>query len=183
MPDLNLRALDWLRGRWAAPTLCEREGGVETHYRRLVIAPAPRHVRPISNRITFHAFDVEGLEDCKDAFGRPAPDVRGSIVVTLPGMSRPDLAQAEFQRAMRSTGGFDFEIVSGRLRFTGWGADAQPRIVDFEGGEARVRDVRRGSDEARLLAAYDAPQKRTFELRSADGETTLAFPMVFYDFR
>jgi hypothetical protein len=183
MPDLNLRALDWLRGRWASPVMCERGGELVGSTRRLVIAPAPRHVRPPSDRVTFHGVEYEDATRCSDLMGVEVPDVQGHLLVTLPGMSRPDLAQSEFQRALRQTGGFDFEVTSGRLRLTPWEEGAEPRVVDFEGGVARVREVRRGSDAARLLADIRSPRKLTFELESADGSEHLAFPMVFYDFR
>ncbi|HKJ25333.1 MAG TPA: hypothetical protein VKB65_10960 [Myxococcota bacterium] len=183
MPDLNLRALDWLRGRWASPVVCERNGEPVETARRLVIAPAPKRVRPASDRITFHGVEIDTATRCSDVLGAAAPDVRGTLVVTLPGMSRPDLAQSEFQRALRQTGGFDFAVVEGRLRMTGWGEGSEPRIVDYAGGVVRVREVRRGSDAARILADMPSPRKLTLELEADDGAERLAFPMVFYDFR
>jgi len=183
MPDLNLRALQWLRGRWASPLVCDRGGEILETAHRLVIAPAAKHVRPPSARITFHGVEVEGATRCSDIVGGETPDLDGTIVVTLPGRSRPDLAQAEFQRTLRQVGGFDFAVASGRLRLTGWGEHAEPRIVDFAGGTARAREVRRGSDAARVLADLASPRKLTFELENADGDERLAFPMVFYDFR
>jgi len=183
MPDLNLRALDWLRGRWASPVICERDGGPVETARRLVIAPAPKHVRPPSDRITFHGVEIDAAKRCSDTLGATAPDARGTLVVTLPGISRPDLAQSEFQRALRQTGGFDFDVVEGRLRMTDWAEGSEPRIVDYAGGVVRVREVRRGSDAARLLADIASPRKLTFELEAAGGTERLAFPMVFYDFR
>jgi hypothetical protein len=183
MPDLNLRALDWLRGRWASPMICERGGEPVETARRLVIQPGPKHVRPAADRITFYGVELDDAERCSDVLGAEVLDVRGSILVTLPGMSRPDLAQAEFKRTLRQDGGFDFEVVSGRLRLVGWGEDRTPRIVDFSGGAARVHEVRRGSDGARLLADLASPRKLSFELESADGAERLAFPMVLYGFR
>jgi hypothetical protein len=182
-PDLNLRALDWVRGRWASPVVCEQEGAAHSRLRRLVIAPGPKHVRPTSNKVTFHGVDTGDASRCTDTLGVPAPDVRGSLLVTLPGMSRPDLASAEFQRALRQVGGFDFDVVSGRLRVADWAEGAEPRVVDFAGGVARVRMVQRGSDAARILAPFDAPQKLTFDLANADGSEKLSFHMILYDFR
>jgi len=63
------------------------------------------------------------------------------------------------------------------------GEGAQPRVVDFAGGVARARLVRRGSDAARILAPFDVPQKLTFDLANADGSETLSFHMILYDFR
>lgn len=184
MPDLNLMALDWLRGRWASPVVChDAEGLAARALRRLVVAPGPTHVRPVSDRITFHGIDVEHASRCSDAVGVPAPDVRGSILVTLPGTSRPDFAQSDFQRALRETGGFDFEVVSGRLRLLSWEDGATPRIVDFDGGTLRAREVRRGTDAARILADLRGPRKLTVEIESADGAEKLSFHMVLYDFR
>ncbi|MBW2313406.1 MAG: hypothetical protein JRH10_04370 [Deltaproteobacteria bacterium] len=181
--DLNRRALDWLRGRWASPIVCDYEGSARSRLRRLVIAPAAKHVRPTANRITFHGVDTDVASRCSDILGVPAPDVRGSLLVTLPGISRTDLANVEFQRAMRQRGGFDFDIMSGRLRLASWAEGAEPRIVDFAGGVARVRMAKRGTDAARILAPFDSPEKRTFEVETADGAEKLSFHMMLYDFR
>ena len=113
----------------------------------------------------------------------PSPDVRGSLLVTLPGMSRPDTAQTEFRRTLRHEGGFDFEVVEGRLRVRGWEPGSEPRVVDFAGGTARVREVRRGSDAARILRDVPGPRKLTFDLANADGSETISLHMVLYDFR
>jgi len=183
LPDLNQRALQWLRGRWASPVVCERDGDAHRTLRRLVISPAPRHVRPRADRLAFYGVEVESASRCTDAMGVAAPDVRGTLLLSLPGISRPDLAQADFQRALRQNGGFDFAIVSGRLRLTGWGDAPEPRIVDFAGGTIRARAVRRGSDAARILADLDGPRKLTLEVESPDGAETLSFQMVFYHSR
>jgi len=187
MPDLNLLALGWLRGRWASPVVCEQpDGAAQRTLRRVVVSPGPRHARPPTARMAFHGVESNGAVRCSDAVGGPAPDVRGSIQVTLPGTSRPDLARSEFQRAMRQHGGFDFEIESGRLRILGWDTgedEAEARIVDFEGGTVRAREVRRGSDAARILADLHGPRKLTLEVESADGEARLSYHMVLYDQR
>jgi len=182
-PDLNQRALQWLRGRWASPIVCESNGDAHRTLRRLVISSGPRHDRPATDRLAFFGVEVEAASRCNDAMGVAAPDVRGSLFLTLPSISRPDLAQSDFQRALRQSGGFDFDVVSGRLRLTGWGEAAEPRIVDFAGGTVRARVVRRGSDAARILADLEGPRKLTLEVESPDGAVTLSFHVVFYGFR
>ena len=183
LPDLNQRALQWLRGRWASPIVCERNGNAQRTLRRLVVSPGPRHVRPPVDRLAFYGVEIESASRCSDAMGAAAPDVRGTLLLTLPGISRPDLAQSDFQRALRQSGGFDFSVVSGRLRLASWGEAAEPQIVDFAGGTIRARSVRRGSDAARILSDLEGPRKLTLEVESPDGAVTLSFYMVFYDFR
>jgi hypothetical protein len=55
--------------------------------------------------------------------------------------------------------------------------------VDFDGGTLRAREVRRGTDAARILADLRGPRKLTVEIESADGAEKLSFHMVLYDFR
>lgn len=183
-PDLNRLALDWIRGRHASPVVCEGGGTVASAQGRLTVAPGPKLARPATNRITFHGFDVSNAARCANVLGQEQPEVRGTIQVTLPGHSRPDLAPSEFRRALRSAGGFDFDVTEGRLQLTDWSEPRVRRVVDFRGGQARFRRVRRGSDADRILGDYDSPHKMTLEL-AAPGEEgeTLRFDLFLYDFR
>jgi hypothetical protein len=181
-PDLNLLALDWIRGRYAYPVVCEGGGEARRAVGRLVTSPGRKGARPTTNRITFHGFDVSGASSCKDVMGSGLPEVQGSIEVTLPGARRPDLAPSDFQRILRTQGGFDFDIVSGRLRLTDWSEARASRLVEFKGGTARYRRVRRGTDADRILSAFESPHKLTLEL-TAPGSETLRFPLALYDVR
>lgn len=180
--DLNALALDWLRGRYASPVVCEGAGRAARAIRRVVVAAGPRHARPAVDRMTFHGIDQEGADRCTDVLGVEQPEVRGTLEVTLPGASRPDMARADFQRALRYQDGFDFAVSSGHLQLRGWGPEAAVRVVDFAGGTARVRVVRPGSDAARILADFDGPQKLSLEL-SAPGGEALSFHLALYDLR
>ncbi len=181
-PDLNYLALDWVRGRFASPVVCEGGGEAARVQRRLTVAPGPKRARPITNRITFHGIDVKKAERCMDVLGKDQPEVRGGIQITLPGHSRPDLAPSEFRRVLRNEGGFDFDITEGRLQLTDWSVPRERRVIDLRGGKARFRAVRRGSDAARILSGYESPQKLTLELEAPEGET-LQFQLALYDFR
>lgn len=182
LADLNALALDWLRGRYASPVVCEGGGTAAQAIRRVVVAAGPRHARPAVDRVTFHGIDVVNADRCTDVLGVAQPEVRGALELTLPGASRPDLAQAEFQRALRYQNGFDFTVSSGRLQLRDWGPAAAVRVVDFAGGAARVRQVRPGSDAARILADFDGPRKLSLELTAPGGEA-LSFHLVLYDYR
>jgi len=181
-PDLNGIALAWTRGRFFSPVVCEVAGQAGHALRRLVIRPGPEHVHPPVNRVTFFPIEVEGASHCKDPLGGAQPDLRGALQIHLPGHSRPDLAQSEFKRAMRSTGGFDFEILEGRLQVTGWGEEDEPRVEDFAGGQLRLRTVRPRTDAARVLSGFPGDRKLRMELQARDGEV-LTFHLVQYGAR
>ena len=180
--DLNRMALEWVRGRFASPGVCEVDGAVQRSLRRLIIQPGPRSARPPVDKLSFHGFDTPDATRCMNALGVEQPEIHGSLQFTLPGASRPDLAQADFQRALREPGGFDFDVTSGRLRFTDWSDARASRLVDLRGGTLRIRRVRRGTDAARILAEFDTPQKLTLELVPPGGEP-LHFELILYDFR
>ena len=180
--DLNLLALDWLRGRYASPLVCEGAGRAERAIRRVVVARGPRHARPPVDRMTFHGIDVEGAERCIDVLGREQPEVRGTVQLTLPGASHPDTATADFQRSLRFRGGFDFQVTEGRLQLRGWDPEVEPRVVDFAGGTARIRRVTPGSDADRILRDLEGPLKLTLELSAPAGDVVF-YHLVLYDVR
>ena len=43
--DFNALALDWARGRYLSPVICETDGELVRGGRRLLITPGPRHAR------------------------------------------------------------------------------------------------------------------------------------------
>lgn len=176
--DLNDLALQWARGTFAAPLLCEVEGTPHRVARRILVAPGGIDRQPKVDRIRFFRLKLENAERCFDAFGVEQRDVAGLIEVTLPGTPRPDVARREFGLALRRDQGFEFSIQSGSLRLESVGAE-KPELeeLDFAGGTARLRLVTPGSDTARLLRDLDSPRKLSLELEAPDGRR-LFFPLV-----
>lgn len=181
-PDLNFMALSWARGRFMGPVICMREGSAGDAIRRVIISPGPRHARPQVDRIAFHPIEVDGAERCTDELGGKQPDLQGNLHITLPGRPRRDLAQAEFNRALRQEHGFEFAIVGGRLRVTGWGEERETKLVDFSGGVARMLEVRPGSDAARMLTGFGDSRRLSLEIESPEG-LRVRLLLVQYDVR
>lgn len=179
-PDLNDLALEWTRGQFAAPLLCEVKGVPTRGLRRLLIAPDPRATRPRANRLRVFDLELEDASRCFDELGAEEFNLVGALSLTLPGRSRPDSARRDFAAALRRENGFDFRIREGRLRVAPvGGAETQPRVVDFADGLARVRNVERGSDAARRLREFEGGRRLSLMLEAKDG-TTLRFDMVQY---
>ncbi len=177
-PTLNVLALDWARGFFVAPLLCEIEGTPRRGGRRIVIGPSPQRGGPPSNRISFTSLQVAGAARCFTDFGGEEFDVTGAVTIALPGPARPDIAVREFSSALRRNPGFDFEIRSGTLRIESVGPDPEPtREVDFKRGRAGLHEIAPGSDAARLLRSYGKRRQLTLELAARDG-TRLAYHMV-----
>lgn len=175
--DLNLLALNWARGQYASPLLCEVDGEPVRALRRVLIAPGPEGERVPVDRISFPDPDAEGATRCFSELGREEPLVAGWVHVTLPGRSRPDIARMDFQKALEREGGFTFDVLSSRLRLRGWKpGETEWREVDFRGGHASLSLVRPGTDGDKLLRDFRSPRKLRLELEAEDG-TKLVFPL------
>jgi hypothetical protein len=168
--DLNSLALQWTRGEWASPLICEVGGDARRGLRRVVVAEASRDERVPSNRIAFVSLKLPAGARCYNDTGESQPDVVGSLVYHLDGISRPDLGTREFQEALQHAGGFRFAIGSGTLQVA-------ERKVDFAGGAARFDLVRPGSDAWRRLQDLPSPHKLALTLEAPDG-TRLALDLV-----
>ncbi len=179
MPDLNVLALEWARGQYGSPLVCEREGSPVRAIRRVLIAPVPATEagRTAANRLLFPDPTAKGASRCFSELGSDEPLVDGSLVIWLPGRSRPDTARYDFQTALRREEGFRFEIRSGKLLVKGWGpGNDEPVPVDFQGGSASLHVVGRGSDAEKLLRGFRSPRKLLLDLEAPDG-TKLRFPL------
>lgn len=176
-------ALDWSRGRYATPLICELDGKLVRGLRRVLITPGPSHERPRVNRIVFVDLEVETASRCFAELAGDVPNVTGSVEIQLPSTRRRDTARRDFREALRRKGGFEFHISSGGLKLQ---PVTQPpssaRGVDFRGGRASLVILAEGSDEARLLAAFPSPRKLMLELSAKDG-TKLSFPLYMTDLR
>ncbi len=169
--DLNALALQWARGRYASPLVCEFDGVPQRGLRRVVIDSGPRQLRPSVDRIVFVDLDAEKATRCFTELDPSVPNVLGSIDIRLTGHSRPDTAAREFTIALRRKHGFEFDIIQGTLRFEQMRPDAPPpRTVDFAGGRARLHLVKPGSDVARLLSDFPSPRKLLLDLEAKAGE-------------
>lgn len=175
-PDLNLLALDWVRGQYGSPVVCQVENSPVRALRRVLIAPAPSE-RGAADRIQFPDPEAPGATRCFSELGDDEPRVEGSVLISLPGRSRPDTARYDFTNALRRDEGFRFEIRAGKLTLTGWGPGSDtPRAVEFAGGHAWIRTIQPGTDAERVLRAFDSPRKLSLELAAPDG-TVLRFPL------
>jgi hypothetical protein len=168
--DLNELALGWTRGEWASPLVCEREGQAQRGLRRVLVTAGPRDARPPSNRLSFVAMKLPDGVRCYSDTGETQPDVVGSLLFHLEGISRPDLATHEFQETLQREGGFAFSVTTGVLQLDG-------RKVDFHEGTARFEPVRRGTDAWRRLQDLEGAHKLSLTLEARDG-TRLAVDLV-----
>jgi hypothetical protein len=130
-------------------------------------------------------FDLEAPEGtrCHDETGLEQPNAIGRLGLALEARSRPDTARHDFDAALRRDGGFEFEIRSGRLRL---GEPSEKpsalREVDFAGGKAEIREVKRGSDAFRRLADFGQRRKLSLTLQAPDG-TRLSLDLVQFGLR
>ena len=169
--DLNQLALQWATGRYASPLVCEFDDTPRRGLRRVVITSGPPHIRPAIDRIVFVDLDAAAASRCFTDLGQSVANVLGSIEIRLSGHSRPDTAAREFTIALRREHGFEFDIITGTLRFEEVGPDAPPpRTIDFAGGKARIHLVKPGSDLARLLKDFPGVRKLLLELEAEAGE-------------
>ena len=175
-PDLNLLSLQWARGRYLSPVICEINDKLVRGGRRLTIMPGPKHARPRLGTLLFADLDVPLATRCLNDVGVVQPNVRGRLHFRLPGHSRPDSAMRDFQAEMKRSHGFEFHIAEGTLRIETLGEE-NTQDVDFRGGTARLHEVQKSSDDERLLRDLTGLRKLVLEIAAKDG-TVLRFPMV-----
>lgn len=173
--DLNLLALDWARGTFGAPLVCEVEGSPLRAVRRVTIAPETGSDRGPMDRIHFPDPEAPGATRCFSELGADEPLVSGALLISLPGRSRPDTARYDLESALKRQRGFDFDVREGKLAVRGWGpGQEEPTTVDFAGGVARLHLVQPGSDAERLLRSFTSKRKLVLSLEAKDG-TVLRF--------
>jgi hypothetical protein len=176
-PDLNILALDWARGQYGSPFVCQVDGAPVRAVRHVSIVPAPSD-RGAMARILFPDPEAVGATRCFSELGTDEPLVDGNILISLPGRSRTDTARHDFVDALRREDGFRYDIRSGTLSVKGWGpGNEEPRSIDFEGGHVSIHEAKPGTDAERLLRSFDSPRRLTLEIESPDGQTVLHFPL------
>jgi hypothetical protein len=182
-PGLNALALEWIRGEYRAPLICEIDGVPYRALRRVLVSPGPRSAPTPVNRLTLFDLDAPQGTRCHDETGVDQPNAIGSLALALEARSPPDTAQRDFAAALRRNGGFQFQIRAGLLRLGGPGETADAlRKVDFSGGTAEIRMVERGSDAFRRLADFGERRKLTLILEAPD-ETRLRLDLVQFGLR
>ena len=181
--DLRKLAVDWARGRYNSPLVCEIDGELVRGLRRLLVTPAPRQSVAPMGRLIFVEMDTERASRCFTDLGARVVNLKGTLKIRLPGPPRPDSARRELKGLLKREQAVTFDVVSGVVVETPIGkTDVEPRSVDFAGGTARLERVREGSDTERLLADYASPRKLRLEVRATDG-TTIDLPIFLTDFR
>jgi hypothetical protein len=182
-PGLQELALEWIRGEYRAPLICEIEGVPYQALRRVLVIPGPRHARLPMNRLTLFDLEAPAGTHCHDETGVEQPNAVGSLALTLEARARPDTARRDFESAIRRKGGFEFQIPTGRLRL---GEPGKPtsalKEVDFSGGTAQILKVERGTDAFRRLAEYGDRRKLSLVIEAKDG-TRLSLDLVQFGLR
>lgn len=182
-PTLNVLALDWARGRFASPVICQIEDRPLRGIRRVLITPGPARVQPPVGRIVFVDLEVEEATRCFTELSGDVPNIVGSLQIRLPGPWRHDSVRRDFEEQLRRKRGFEFDVESGGLRIQPVTRPASPvRGVDFRGGTAVLRQVEPNTDSERLLADFPSPRKLLLEISARDG-TKLSFPLYMTDLR
>ncbi len=181
--DLRKLAVDWARGRYNSPLVCEIDGELIRGLRRLLVTPAPRQSVAPMGRLIFVEMETDRASRCFTDLGAKVVNLKGTLKIRLPGPPRPDSARRELKGLLKRERAVTFDVVSGVLQETPIGkTDADSRSIDFAGGTARFETVREGSDPERLLADYKSPRKFRLEVRSPDG-AIIDLPIFLADFR
>ncbi len=176
-PTLQDLAVAWASGSYGSPLICEIDGEPVRGMRRLQITPVLQKGRPTEAKITFVEMDVPPETRCFNDLGITAPNIAGWIRLRLLGTSHPDSAKRDFKQKLKREGGIEFDVPAAHVR-TQSTRDATRvwKPLRLRGGEAFMRLVRPGSDNARLLADFDSPRKLSLELQSDEGQT-IALPL------
>ena len=170
-PDLNRLALDWARGDFRSPLVCEIDGTARLGFRRVTIVGAPPTLEQPVARVRFFDLEVPDGTHCGTETVPDVPNVVGTLALAHRGRSHADTAARDFASTLRREGGFEYAIVGGQLELAATHDPAASRQVDFRGGRAWLGDVKRGSDAWRRLAEYPVPRKLTLRLEAPDGSS------------
>jgi hypothetical protein len=179
-------SIEWARGRYGSPVICELEGNPVQGMRRLHITPGPHHVRPPVAKVIFVGMEADQASRCFTQLEKSVPDILGSLQLRFPGPERRDTSLRDFKHTLRRENGLEFDIAAGvlSLRIVGSNDEgvASERRVDFRGGKARFVEVAPGSDAERMLAAIKSPRKLDLHIAARDG-TTIRLPIFLAEGR
>jgi hypothetical protein len=176
-PDLSRLALEWARGDFRSPLVCEIDGAPRLGLRRVTIELGPPTLERPAAHLRFFDLEVPNGTRCGTETEKDVPNAIGTLSLAHRGRSRPDTAAHDFSSTLRREGGFEYEIVSGRLDLQPAHDPGATRRVDFRGGRAFLGEVKRGTDAWRRLAEYPVPRKLTLRVEAPDG-SSLALDLV-----
>ena len=177
-------ALAWLMGDYRAPLICEIDGNHHRVLRRVRVSPIRRaDLNKPAMRISFFDLEAPPGTRCENELGEPEANWIGHLAVTLRASQRVDIAQHEFEAALRRDGGFRYRVPAGRLR-TGLPGDPIEGYVErpFADGAADVRIIKRGTDAYRRLLDFGDRRKLRLVLEPPEGEP-LTFDLVQFGLR
>jgi len=170
-PTVNQLAIDWARGQYGSPLTCKVGDETVRALRRVILSPRRGDDgRPV---LTIHFVDIraEDATRCFNAVGTDQPNVLGKILVRIAGRPHRDTALHDFNRRLKRDRGFEFEILSGKLKIEPVGAPpSEARTVDFRGGRAGLHGAAPATDTARELADFESPRKAQLQIESKSGE-------------
>jgi hypothetical protein len=180
-PDLSDLVVEWARGRYASPVMCELEGSLVRGIRRVIIGGERMPGRTVTLELQFIDMRPGEATRCVNATGRPQPNALGKLQLRLPGHPHPETAKRDFKQTLKQERGFDFEIAAGRLKLQSVAVPpAEPRVVDFRGGHASIGLVQPATDAERELRDFKSPRKLVLELESPKGDA-LKLPIFLFE--
>jgi hypothetical protein len=170
-------AILFVAGRYITPVKCKRADGSEVDLEDSIqLKPAPEAGAGKALKVTFFGIEVADARYCYSPIERDLVDRRGTIFLHFRTRNRPDMGMADFRRAALA-GPLTYNAHRGELRVRTIGPDApaEPRVLQFDGGDARMQleNVPDGTDGAKLvhqfLAAHPPkpgqPDRRVFTFR------------------
>jgi len=168
--DLRALAVNWVRGQYASPLVCDINGEPTRGLRRLLITPSPSASRIPLGRLIFVEMKTNDASRCFTDLGETAPNLRGTLQFRLPGAARPDTALRDLKALLKRNKGLEFHIVSGAVSSQIVGAEpATPKRTDYTGGRLRFDLAGEGSDTNRILADFASPRKLRMTLAPREG--------------
>lgn len=170
-PDMNALVVDWSTGRFASPVMCEIGGELVRGVRRVILRPRPTMGRPVQLAVHFIDMKPEGASRCINAMGAPQPNALGKLLLQVPGTPHPETAARDFKRTLKRQKYFDLDVTEGVVKLQEVATPpAEPKIVDFRGGRARIGPVLPATDAARELAPFESPRNVLLVVEAPDGE-------------
>jgi len=170
-PTLNDLVAQWSRGSFRSPLMCEVEGELLRGVRRVLIRTEKFASNDPQTSLELIDLDPGQATRCMDATGRQVPNLSGKLQLRRDGHRHPETARRDFKRALKQDKAFEFRIVSGNLRVQAVALPpAESRLLDFQGGRARLSLLFPATDAARALKDFPSGRKLVLTLESRSGE-------------
>ncbi len=168
---LNDLVAQWSQGSFRSPLMCEVEGKLLLGVRRVLIRAEKFASNDPQTSVELVDLDPGEATRCMDATGKQVPNLSGKIQLRRDGHQHPETARRDFKRALKQDKGFEYRIVSGALKIQPVEIPAaESRLLDFQGGRARLSVVFPATDAARTLTDFPSGRKLLLTLESGDGE-------------